>query len=45
MHARLDPHREFTKVLGREITEAVLACTAARRQMPSSNPTRKPTLR
>jgi hypothetical protein len=36
--------RELTKVCEREINEAVLACSSARRQTPSSKPTRKPTL-
>jgi len=36
--------RELTKVCEREINEAVLACSNARRQTPSSAPTRKPTL-
>ena len=36
--------RELTKVCEREINEAVLACTGARRQMPNSGPARKPTL-
>jgi hypothetical protein len=36
--------RELTEVCEREINEAVLACTAARRQTPNSEPGRKPTL-
>jgi hypothetical protein len=36
--------RELTKVCEREIHEAVLSCTRARRQMPDSVPTTKPTL-
>jgi hypothetical protein len=36
--------RELTKVCEREIHEAVLCCTRARRQMPDSASTTKPTL-
>jgi hypothetical protein len=36
--------RELTKICEREIHEAVLSCTRARRQMPNSLSTPKPTL-